>query len=94
MMYIEIAKVVLLLNLLIQFFLVLVYIRKIKKRKSKKKFLFGLLFMVIIFMIQSVLGLVYVTEQVNVEFLVLMALQTIGFAGLLFAEFSDLKRYR
>ena len=88
----DIAKSVLFLNFVFLVFLLLVYVRKIKFNKEKQKFLFGLLFMVIILMVQTFYGILYVM-QANELFVITSALLTVGLAGLLTAELAPLKRY-
>lgn len=86
------AKIVMILNLILLGFLLLVYIRKIKFNKGKHKFLFGLLFMVLIMMVQNFYGLLFLQHS-NDVFVVYAGLNTIAFAGLLTAELAPLKRY-
>ena len=88
----DITKSILILNLILLFFLLLVYIRKIKYNKGKHKFLFGLLFMVLVLMIQNTYGLFYV-KYANELFVVYSALSAVALAGLLFGELAPLKRY-
>jgi hypothetical protein len=88
----EFAKAILILNLVLLVFLLLVYIRKIKFNKEKQKFLFGLLFMVIILMIQNFYGLFFIKFSNNL-FVVYAGMLTIALSGLLSGELSPLKRY-
>jgi len=88
----DIAKTIMILNLTLLVFLLLVYVRKIKFNKTKKKFLFEDLFMVLIFMIQSIYGLIYVNTANNL-FIVYSGFTCVGLAGLLTGELAPLKRY-
>ncbi len=88
----EIAKTILILNLILLFFLLLVYIRKIKHNKGKRKFLFGLLFMVLILMTQNIYGLIFL-RYANELFAIYSGLSAVAYAGLLAGELAPLKRY-
>jgi hypothetical protein len=93
MIYVELTKGALLLNLILLFFLMLVYSIKLKHNVLKKKFLIGLLLMVALFMVKSGLGIFYLEMLGSMEFFIIIVLEIIAFATLLFGELSDLKHY-
>ena len=93
MSYPEFSNGVIFLNIILLFFLFIVYVVKLAHNKMKKKFLFGLIFMVIAFLVKSSLSLFYLPALAGDQFLILLAIESIAFAGLLFGELSDLNRY-